>query len=202
MTLCPLSNEPCNNPKTESIVENINGEKSQINLCKACCNSYLKTNYFKDEFIEFHKKDRELEERNQQEINQSKIREINFIENESNIFKKAFSYIKNKLNKKEDIKLTPNNPQIEMLINLDMMKNLYYRIKDDQKINFDNQQIEDAHKKQTILDQIKKDLKVIKQLNKAIIIAATDDPKKIPNIKSDIDLILGKYADLYKSLFD
>ena len=57
--ICPLSNEPCNNPKTESIIENINGVKSQINLCKACCNSYFQTSYFKDEFNEFHQKDKE-----------------------------------------------------------------------------------------------------------------------------------------------
>lgn len=197
MTICPLSNEPCNNPKTESIIENINGVKSQLYLCKACCNTYLHTPYFKDEFNEFHQKDKELEAKNQQEINQSKIREIKFTENKGNIFQKAFSYIKNKLNKEEK-----SIPILNITMNLDMIKDLYYRIKDDQKSDFDNQKIEDAHKKQTILDQIKKDLRVIKQLNKAIIIAVTDDPKKIPNIKSDIDLILGKYRELYDSLFN
>lgn len=196
--ICPLSNEPCNNPKTESIIENINGVKSQINLCKACCNSYLQTIYFKDEFNEFHQKDKEIEAKNQQEINQSKIRKIQFTESKDNIFQKAFSYIKNILSKKEEKPI----PISDMIMNLDMIKNLYYRIKDDQKLDFDNQQIENAHKKQVILEQIKKDLKVIKQLQKAIIIATTDDPTKIPNIKSDIDLILGKYKELYDSLFN
>lgn len=200
MGICPLSNEPCNNLKNECIYENINGETSQLNLCVHCTPDYVHSIYFKNDYLDFFEKNKQLQQENDQ---QTKIREIKFINEEKfnlySFMKSKFShakkffkqFFKRKKETSEDSKMSPEK-----------MRNLYYKIKEDQRIDFENNNIQEADNKQTFLDQMKSDIKMIKKMQKALIEAALiNDKESITIIEKDIDNLLSKYTELYKQLF-
>ena len=75
MGICPLSNEPCDKLKNVCIYENVNGEKTELNLCKGCSADYVHSIYFKKDYLELFEKNKQLQQENDQQL---KIREIKF----------------------------------------------------------------------------------------------------------------------------
>lgn len=205
MGICPLSNEPCSNLKNECIYENINGEKTELNLCNRCAPDYIHSVYFKKDYLEVFEKNKQLQQENNEQ--QLKIREIKFInEDKFNLYKfmkSKLSGIKNFFKhkfkrKKEEI----SEVFVESKMNPEKMRNLYYKVKEDQKIDFENNNIQEADKKQTILSQIKSDVKIIRKMQKVLIEATlVNDKELVDVIEKDIDDLLSKYAELYKELF-
>mgnify|MGYP001468077679 CR=1 FL=1 len=190
MGICPLSNEPCNNLKSECVFENINKEKTELNLCKQCSTDYLNSSYFKDEYLEFFEKNKLLQQENEQiEIQQIKPT------SESNVISNVKSFFKSIFEKK--------NKPVNEPMNLEKMKNLFYRVKNDMQNDFENKKIHEAGKKQDILNQIRIDIKVIKKIQQRLIEVSNEgDLQSVNLLKENINQILLKYEELYNALFN
>jgi hypothetical protein len=219
MGICPLSNEPCDNLKNECIYENINGEKTELNLCKSCSADYVHSIYFRKDYLELFEKNRELQQENDQQL---KIKEIRFIkEDKPNIISSikekvsdAFSFLKKEekisnalsflFKKEKGIEATVDSiidPESSAM-SPEKMRNLYYKVKEDQKKDFENNDIQEADKKQKILNQIRSDMKMVKKMQKSLIEAAlTNDKETVFMIEKDVSNLLSKYAELYNELF-
>lgn len=195
MGICPLSNEPCDNLKSECIYENINGVKTELNLCKNCSVDYLRNPYFKTDYLEIFEKNKELQHQEELQQQQLKIREIKFLqENKPSLFSIVKGKVSNFINRFSKKKSEPDKE-----MNLEKMKNLYYRVKNDQAEDFQNKNIKEAAGKGQLLNEIKADLKLIKRMQRAIIEAS--DKEEIEILKRDINDIMLKYLDLYNELF-
>lgn len=205
MGICPLSNEPCDNLKNECIYENINGQTTELNLCNHCTPDYVHSIYFKKDYLEFFEKNKQLQQENDEQ--QLKIKEIKFTNenkfNFSSFVKSKFAGVKNffkdKFKRKEKKNLENS---LNSKMSPEKIRNLYYKVKEDQKIDFENNNIQEADKKQTILNQIKSDIKMVRKMQKVLIEATlANDKESVIIIEKDIDDLLSKYAELYNELF-
>ncbi len=209
MGTCPLSGNECIELKKFSINEVIDGKSENFNICEKCCGHYLTETTTKQEYLDFHTKNKELMSQEPSPIIQNKIRPIIFTEKiEENTFEKIKTKSKLILNKakvlfnkgknyfsKNKIEATNENKSSFTIKDL---KNLFKKIKEDQEIDIDNENYEDAEKKEVIINEIKNNFTQIRQMQMQIAICVNNnDIESIRKIKNEIKKILKKY-ELFK----